>query len=201
MRIRAALGMNAEGVDPTEAESAFSLSDLKLSKSKVDALENAGVDSGDESEIEEMDDESSDDADSDEEYEKMLDAQMDKLYDEFLTRRGDDVKTMKAVKRSKIAKRALAGEAVMEDSALYDGDQEAYRKMINPDEVSDCIRCVDACSPFVLSVPGRSVPLLSCQTWGKAMLRNAFMSDHSCILCKCGPMCILHSSLLHIDLY
>lgn len=141
--------MNAEGIDVTEAESVFSLGELGLSKSKVDALENAGVDSdaedsdaGDESESDD------DDVDSEEEYEKMLDAQMEKLYDDYLTRRGDDVKTIKAVKRSKIAKRALAGEALVQDSTLFDGDAQAYQKMINPDEVRGDLHVV-CCMLFV----------------------------------------------------
>jgi hypothetical protein len=155
--------MNAEGIDVTEAESVFSLGELGLSKSKVDALENAGVDS--DAEDSDADDESEsddEDVDSEDEYEKMLDAQMEKLYDDYLTRRGDDVKTIKAVKRSKIAKRALAGEALVQDSTLYDGDAQAYQKMINPAEVRVDLRVVCAAcyvsSPFVLSVPGRSVP-------------------------------------------
>lgn len=129
--------MDAEGIDPTEAESVFSISELKLSKSKVDDLENAHASSSEEElESEEEKDEL---ADSDDEYEELLESQMDKLYDDFLTRRGDDVKTRKAVKRTKIAKRALAGEALVQDSEMFDGDTKAYHKMIEADEV--CDRC------------------------------------------------------------
>lgn len=178
--MRSALGMDAEGIDVTEAESAFSLSELKLSKSKVDELENA-VASSSESEVE-SDEERDELADSDEEYEELLESQMDKLYDDFLTRRGDDVKTRKAVKRTKVAKRALAGEALVQDAEMFDGDTKAYHKMINAEEVRFvvdlCVRvvwlpsvCVVPWSrfpPFVLSVPGSSVLLLSCLTWGTA---------------------------------
>lgn len=137
--------MDAEGIDVTEAESVFSLSELKLSKSKVDDLENADASSSEEeAESEEEKDEL---ADSDEEYEELLESQMDKLYDDFLTRRGDDVKTRKAVKRTKIAKRALAGEALVQDSEMFDGDTKAYHKLINVEEVCDrvCAYCVCAC--------------------------------------------------------
>jgi AdoMet-dependent rRNA methyltransferase SPB1 len=131
--------MNHEGIDVTEAETAFSLSELGLSRSKVDALENATIDvlTSEEEELN-SDDEDDDDSlvDSDEEYAKLLDSQMDKLYDDYLTRRGDSVKTRKAIKRSKIAKRALAGEAVAKDAELYDGDTKEYHKMINPEAVS-----------------------------------------------------------------
>lgn len=132
--------MDAEGIDVTEAESVFSLSELKLSKSKVDDLENAHASSSEEeADSEEEKDEL---ADSDEEYEELLESQMDKLYDDFLTRRGDDVKTRKAVKRTKIAKRALAGEALVQDSEMFDGDTKAYHKMINAEEVCDRVTCV-----------------------------------------------------------
>eukprot|EP00644_Phytophthora_capsici_P011472 jgi/Phyca11/550505/estExt2_Genewise1Plus.C_PHYCAscaffold_370249 len=127
LRIRAALGMNAEGIDVTEAESAFSLKELKMSKNKVDELENAGADSSDEELQFETSDEEDEDAgleDSDAEYDELLEASMEKAYDEFLTRRGDDVKTRKAVKRTKVAKRALAGEALVQDSEMFDGDMK-----------------------------------------------------------------------------
>ncbi|KAG7401457.1 AdoMet-dependent rRNA methyltransferase spb1 [Phytophthora boehmeriae] len=137
LRIRAALGMNQEGIDVTEAESAFSLSDLKLSKSKVDDLENANASSSEEELEFEEDDENAGLEDSDEEYDELLEASMEKAYEQFLTRRGDDVKTRKAVKRTKIAKRALAGEALVQDSEMFDGDMKQYQQMINPDESSD----------------------------------------------------------------
>ncbi|EEY58054.1 rRNA methyltransferase, putative [Phytophthora infestans T30-4] len=141
LRIRAALGMNADGIDVTEAESAFSLKELKLSKSKVDELENAGADSSSDEELQfETSDEEDEDAgleDSDAEYDELLEASMEKAYEQFLTRRGDDVKTRKAVKRTKVAKRALAGEALVQDSEMFDGDMKQYQKMINPDESSD----------------------------------------------------------------
>lgn len=203
LRIRAALGMNAEGIDVTEAESAFSLSELGLSKSKVDALENVGVDSDDsENEGEDESESNDEDGDSDEEYEKMLDEQMEKLYEDFLTRRGDDVKTIKAVKRSKIAKRALAGEALVQDSTLYDGDALAYQKMINPDEVrrrsTCCVLHVCVSSPFVLSVPGCSVPC-SVVKHGEER-RIAIMSDRVPLRkCERGPLCILQS-LHHVHI-
>ncbi|KAJ8544253.1 hypothetical protein ON010_g12015 [Phytophthora cinnamomi] len=142
LRIRAALGMDAEGIDVTEAESAFSLKDLKMSKDKVDDLDNAGADSSDDEELqfETSDEEDDEDAgleDSDAEYDELLEASMEKAYEQFLTRRGDDVKTRKAVKRTKVAKRALAGEALVQDSEMFDGDMKQYKKMINPDESSD----------------------------------------------------------------
>ncbi|KAE8911681.1 pre-rRNA processing protein [Phytophthora fragariae] len=141
LRIRAALGMDAEGIDVTEAESAFSLKDLKMSKDKVDDLDNVGVESSNDEELQiETSDEEDEDAgleDSDAEYDELLEASMEKGYEQFLTRRGDDVKTRKAVKRTKVAKRALAGEALVLDSEMFDGDMKQYKKMINPDESSD----------------------------------------------------------------
>ncbi|OWZ24531.1 Ribosomal RNA large subunit methyltransferase J [Phytophthora megakarya] len=140
VRIRAALGMDAEGIDVTEAESAFSLKELKISKNKVDDLENAGADLSSDEELQFESEDEDEDAgleDSDAEYDELLEASMEKAYDEFLTRRGDDVKTRKAVKRTKVAKRALAGEALVQDSEMFDGDMKQYQKMINPDESSD----------------------------------------------------------------
>ncbi|KAG3202781.1 AdoMet-dependent rRNA methyltransferase [Phytophthora cactorum] len=141
LRIRAALGMNAEGIDVTEAESAFSLKELKMSKNKVDELENVGADSSSDEELQfetsDEEDENADLEDSDAEYDELLEASMEKAYEQFLTRRGDDVKTRKAVKRTKVAKRALAGEALVQDSEMFDGDMKQYQKMINPDESSD----------------------------------------------------------------
>jgi len=193
LRIRTALGMDAEGIDVTEAESAFSL------KEKVDDLENAGAESSDEElQFETSDEEEDGLEDSDEEYEELLDASMEKQYEAFLTRRGDDVKTRKAVKRTKVAKRALAGEALVQDSEMFDGDLKQYQKMINPDEVcAACLLCMFACAHgvphpcYLFRV--RSVPPLSCQTWGKATW-IAIMSDRVSRLLgaqrRRSPLCI-----------
>ncbi|TMW64196.1 hypothetical protein Poli38472_012818 [Pythium oligandrum] len=141
LRVRAAMGMEEEGIDVTEAESAFSLKELGITKAQVDQLENVGgFESDDDEELQfetSDEEESDDDADSDEEYKLVLESQMDKLYDDYLSRKGDSVKTKKAVKRTKVAKRALAGEALVQDAEMYDGDMAAYEKMINPDESSD----------------------------------------------------------------
>ncbi|POM70493.1 Ribosomal RNA large subunit methyltransferase J [Phytophthora palmivora] len=164
LRIRAALGMDAEGIDVTEAESAFSLKELKLSKNKVDELENAGADSSSDEELQfETDDEDADAGleDSDAEYDELLEASMEKAYDEFLTRRGDDVKTRKAVKRTKVAKRALAGEALVQDSEMFDGDMKQYQKMINPDESSDDSDDEDDDMNVSLKVPEKSSAAVS----------------------------------------
>lgn len=141
--------MDAEGIDVTEAESVFSLDKLGISKSKVDAIENVGAASDSESEIS-GDEAGSEDGlgDSDAEYEELLEAQMEKAYDQYLVRRGDDVKTKKAVKRTKVAKRALAGEALVQDSEMFDGDTKEYHKMINPEEVCvmfECCVCLRIC--------------------------------------------------------
>ncbi|KAH7474360.1 AdoMet-dependent rRNA methyltransferase spb1 [Phytophthora ramorum] len=164
LRIRAALGMNAEGIDVTEVESAFSLKELKLSKEKVDVLENAGADSSSDEELQfETDDEDEDAGleDSDAEYDELLEASMEKAYEQFLTRRGDDVKTRKAVKRTKIAKRALAGEALVQDSEMFDGDMQKYQKMINPDESSDDSSDDDDDLNVSLKVPEKSSAAMS----------------------------------------
>ncbi|GLD93750.1 hypothetical protein PINS_up002355 [Pythium insidiosum] len=142
LRLRAALGMDAEGIDVTEAESAFSLKELGISKAQVDLLDNAAdvanFESDDDAPLEfETSDDDDGDSDSDTEYTELLESQMDGLYDSYLSRKGDSAKTKKAVKRSKIAKRAIAGEALTQDAEMYDGDMAAYHKMINPDESSD----------------------------------------------------------------
>ncbi|POM70161.1 Ribosomal RNA large subunit methyltransferase J, partial [Phytophthora palmivora] len=156
--------MDAEGIDVTEAESAFSLKELKLSKNKVDELENAGADSSSDEELQFETDDEDDDAgleDSDAEYDELLEASMEKAYDEFLTRRGDDVKTRKAVKRTKVAKRALAGEALVQDSEMFDGDMKQYQKMINPDESSDESDDEDDDMNVSLKVPEKSSAAVS----------------------------------------
>lgn len=140
LRIRQALGMNEQGIDVADgAESAFSLKELGISKSHVDLLEDAGPISEDEEDREgrpESDTDLEFESDDDE-YTDVLESQMEKLYDDYLSRKGDAVKTKKAVKRSKIAKRAIAGEALTQDAEMYDGDMESYRKMIQVDESSD----------------------------------------------------------------
>ncbi|RLN98100.1 hypothetical protein BBJ28_00005919 [Nothophytophthora sp. Chile5] len=164
LRIRAALGMNAEGIDVTEAESAFSLSELKLSKSKVDELENAVAESSSEEEEEEEEDEDAGLEDSDAEYDELVESSMDKAYDEFLARRGDTVRTKKAVKRTKVAKRALAGEALVQDSEMFDGDTKQYQKMINADEVCGWLcdfMCVLVCVLCASEIPGFYVAFCS----------------------------------------
>uniref|UniRef100_A0AAV1SZB6 Putative rRNA methyltransferase n=1 Tax=Peronospora matthiolae TaxID=2874970 RepID=A0AAV1SZB6_9STRA len=139
LRLRAAMGMNAKGIDISEADATFSLKELKLSKNKVDELENTGADltSDEELQFETDDEDSGSLGDSDAEYDELLEASMEAAYEQFLTRRGDDVKTRKAVKRTKVAKRAIAGEALVQDSEMFDGDMKQYQQMINPDESSD----------------------------------------------------------------
>ncbi|KAI9914827.1 hypothetical protein PsorP6_007928 [Peronosclerospora sorghi] len=137
LRIRAALGMNADGIGVTDAKSAFSLKELKLSKSKVDALENAGIESSDDEVVETEVDDCTSSEESDAAYDEVLEASMEEAYEQYLSRRGDEKKTRRAVKRTKVAKRALAGEALVQDSAMFDGDMKQYDKLINPDESSD----------------------------------------------------------------
>lgn len=187
--------MDAEGIDVTEAESAFSLSELKLSKSKVDDLENAHASSSEEEEEEDAE-EIDELADSDEEYEELLESQMDKLYDDFMARRGEDKKTRKAVKRTKVAKRALAGEALVQDSEMYDGDKAAYHKMINAEEVRlgvQCAKCVCVCMSSPHSCYLFWVLLYSCSVVKHGAQGSGL---HSC-LTACGVSRVSARSYLH----
>ncbi|KAI9989836.1 hypothetical protein PInf_020123 [Phytophthora infestans] len=88
------------------------LEGAKLSKSKVDELENAGADSSSDEELQfETSDEEDEDAgleDSDAEYDECW---------KLRWRR--------------------PGEALVQDSEMFDGDMKQYQKMINPDESSD----------------------------------------------------------------
>ncbi|KAJ0389707.1 hypothetical protein ATCC90586_010678 [Pythium insidiosum] len=89
LRLRAALGMDAEGIDVTEAESAFSLKELGISKAQVDLLDNAAdvasFESDDDQPLEfETSEDEDDDDDSDTEYTELLESQMDGLYDSYL---------------------------------------------------------------------------------------------------------------------
>uniref|UniRef100_M4B9Z9 Ribosomal RNA methyltransferase SPB1-like C-terminal domain-containing protein n=1 Tax=Hyaloperonospora arabidopsidis (strain Emoy2) TaxID=559515 RepID=M4B9Z9_HYAAE len=153
--------MNAKGIDISEADAAFSLKELKLSKNKVDELENAGADltSDEELQFETDDDDGDSLGDSDAEYDELLEASMETAYEQFLTRRGDDVKTRKAVKRTKVAKRAMAGEALVQDSEMFDGDMKQYQKMINPDESFEqstfriaCVNCKDVVTMYLTAI-------------------------------------------------
>jgi len=147
------MGMNVEGIELPDDEQAFSLKKLGISKNDLKDIETNDMAYSSSSEAEMLED-SEADSEDDAEYEKVLEAQMEKLYDNFLSRRGDDVKTKKAVKRSKIAKRALAGQALVEDHALFDGDDEEYKKMINPEEVSNYVKLYLNTPHIVLSVRG-----------------------------------------------
>ncbi|KAF0764728.1 hypothetical protein AaE_003046 [Aphanomyces astaci] len=141
-RVRAAFGMNEAGIELTDDMQAFSLKKLGV-KNVADVDDGAYISDASDSDDDivapgsrgtaQGDDE--DDSDDDNGYDALLESQMDKLYDDYISRKGDGQKTKKAVKRTKIAKRALAGEALVEDHAMFDGDQEAYRKQINPEEV------------------------------------------------------------------
>ena len=176
LRLRAAMGMNAKGIDISEADAAFSLKELKLSKEKVDELENAGADLTSDEELQfETDDEDGDShGDSDAEYDELLEASMETAYEQFLARRGDDVKTRKAVKRTKVAKRALAGEALVQDSEMFDGDMKQYQKMINPDEV-----CAVACEVCVVPSPIRVICSGSISTFAQlSNMGKSIMNAH-----------------------
>ncbi|RHY87782.1 hypothetical protein DYB37_006194 [Aphanomyces astaci] len=173
-RVRAAFGMNEAGIELTDDMQAFSLKKLGV-KNVADVDDGAYISDASDSDDDivapgsrgtaQGDDE--DDSDDDNGYDALLESQMDKLYDDYISRKGDGQKTKKAVKRTKIAKRALAGEALVEDHAMFDGDQEAYRKQINPEEV----RSVDdendnkANNPLVVSLKRPERPSAVASRW------------------------------------
>ncbi|KDO24228.1 hypothetical protein SPRG_09864 [Saprolegnia parasitica CBS 223.65] len=136
-RLRAAMGMSEAGIELTDDGQAFSLKKLGLGKSNINDLDDgAYASASDSDELLEPEHGNGDD-DDDDDMAAIMESQMEKLYDEYLSRKGDGAKTKKAIKRSKVAKRALAGEALVEDHTMFDGDNEAYEKMINPEESSD----------------------------------------------------------------
>ncbi|OQR91011.1 rRNA methyltransferase, partial [Thraustotheca clavata] len=136
-RVRAAMGMSEAGIDITDDGQAFSLKKLGLAKDNLKEIDDGAYASASDSDELLEPEHGEEDDDDDQDMNALMESQMEKLYDEYLSRKGEGAKTKKAVKRSKIAKRALAGEALVEDHAMFDGDQEAYEKMINPDESSD----------------------------------------------------------------
>ncbi|KAF0701291.1 Aste57867_8220 [Aphanomyces stellatus] len=167
-RVRAAMGMSETGIELTDDAQAFSLKKLGVKNiADVDDGEyiSDAADSDDELVAPEMDED--DDDDDDGAYDALLESQMDKLYDDYLSRKGDGDKTKKAVKRSKIAKRALAGEALVADHALFDGDKETYEKMINPDESSDDSDSDDekVANPLVVSLKRPERPSAVASRW------------------------------------
>ena len=110
----------------------LALKKLGLGKSNLNDLDDgAYASASDSDELLEPEHGNGDDEDDDD-MAAIMESQMEKLYDEYLSRKGDGAKTKKAIKRSKVAKRALAGEALVEDHTMFDGDNEAYEKMIKP---------------------------------------------------------------------
>ncbi|CAK4074171.1 unnamed protein product [Aphanomyces euteiches] len=166
-RVRAAMGMNEAGIELTDDGQAFSLKKIGV-KNVADLDDGAYVspteDSDDEIVAPVFDEDDDDDEDDDKAYDALLESQMDKLYDDYISRKGDGEKTKKAVKRSKIAKRALAGQALVEDHAIYDGDQEAYQKMINPEESSD-ESDEEPSNPLVVSLKRPQRPSVVASRW------------------------------------
>ena len=132
------MGMDMLGAEITQ-EQVFKLDDLSMSKTKVDAIMNAGIQESDDSQDNFSDSSESDDDNSDEEeenkYNAMVEAQMDSLYSEYLAKMDPSKMNKRATKRTKVAKRALAGEGLVQDAELLDGDSKAYRDLLNAAEV------------------------------------------------------------------
>ncbi|OQR84526.1 rRNA methyltransferase [Achlya hypogyna] len=161
-RLRAAMGMSEAGIELTDDAQAFSLKKLGLAKSNLNDLDDgAYASASDSDELLEPEHDGNDDDDDD--MDAVMESQMEKLYDEYLTRKGEGAKTKKAVKRSKIAKRALAGEALVEDHTMFDGDNEAYNKMLNPEESSDESDAEE--NPLVVSLKQPTRPSAAVSRW------------------------------------
>lgn len=126
------MGMDLQGVEMALDDQVFSMDTLGLSKESVDTLMNAGVEHSEE-DNDSFDD--SEDSSDEEGYEQVVDEQMDSMYDLYMSKKKPSDKTKSAVKRTKIAKRALAGEQLVADSALYDNNSKAYAQMLEPDQV------------------------------------------------------------------
>jgi AdoMet-dependent rRNA methyltransferase SPB1 len=127
--------MNEQGIEVPEDDQIFSLKKIGASYQNVDPVLQGDVPqdviSNDSvQEMSELEFESEDDNCAE------IDQQMEKMYDLYLSNKSTAEKTKSAVKRTKVAKRALAGQGLVQDSMLYDGDQQAYHKMIQVEHVS-----------------------------------------------------------------
>jgi hypothetical protein len=162
------MGMSEAGIEITDDAQAFSLKKLAglQEGSMLDAIVDprqhddedvaaASMSDEDDKSIDGDQDDNVDDADNDDDDDEedtvLLERQMEALYEQYVQRRKDS-RHLPLVKRpqkqSKITKRALAGAALVEDHTVLDGDQEAYAKMINPDDVRAYI-CIYICYTLV----------------------------------------------------
>lgn len=153
--------MEHEGIDLADQDRAFDLSALGVKKS--DDVDNVGLAESSKSGNSSSDSEATDDEGSD--YAELLEKHLDSMYEQYLTANKDDVEpTARRKKLAKVVKRAIAAESHMEDIKMYDGDSSAYAKLLNVEKVSLKSKRTKT-SHFVLSVPGLSMLLFSCQTW------------------------------------
>ena len=131
------MGMDLNAIEIGDDDQVFNLKKLKMSKAKVDAVMNAGEveEEEEETKVSAESDDSSDASDS-EKYEAALEAQMDSMYEQYLSTKDEKTLNKRAVKRTKVAKRALAGETLVNDAAMYDGNSKAYAELLEAEKVS-----------------------------------------------------------------
>ena len=131
------MGMDLNAIEIGDDDQVFNLKKLKMSKAKVDAVMNAGEveEEEEETKVSAESDDFSDASDS-EKYEAALEAQMDSMYEQYLSTKDEKTLNKRAVKRTKVAKRALAGETLVNDAAMYDGNSKAYAELLEAEKVS-----------------------------------------------------------------
>ena len=137
--------MDQQGIEIVEEDTTFNLRKLGLSSELVDEL-NSGIapeedvmNNVDEHEL--LAQQSSEDESEEEDDNKANEQALDRLYAEYLsrnTKKGTIDLSRTQQKRTKIAKRALAEQAVVEDMSLYDGNDTQYKKLLQVEVVRTC---------------------------------------------------------------
>ncbi|CAM9738667.1 unnamed protein product, partial [Ectocarpus fasciculatus] len=141
LRSRVAMGMENTAVDLPDEEGVFSLASIKtggelesirdvdLSKLEASAMD---VAAGNEEEESGEEDGSSDEDDDSDAEDAKLEAHLAEGYLRFLQAKDENrrMEGTRLAKRTKKAKAAKAAEEEMEDTALYDGDQQRYLQLL-----------------------------------------------------------------------
>ncbi|KAG5181819.1 Spb1 C-terminal domain-containing protein [Tribonema minus] len=146
LRQRVAMGMEAGPIEVADDEGVFSLATIS-GDGDLDAIREVDLGQVSDGELglgsDVSGDEAADDDDQDsmdeDEYNRRLEEDLDAAYEEYLstTKKTEAKEGTSMAKRAKKAKAVKAAEEEMEDTVLYDGDQQKYLEMLAGEKETD----------------------------------------------------------------
>eukprot|EP00611_Tribonema_gayanum_P012939 TRINITY_DN2365_c0_g1_i1.p1 TRINITY_DN2365_c0_g1~~TRINITY_DN2365_c0_g1_i1.p1 ORF type:complete len:1046 (+),score=376.55 TRINITY_DN2365_c0_g1_i1:217-3354(+) len=146
LRQRVAMGMEAGPIEVADDEGVFSLATIS-GDGDLDAIREVDLGQVSDGELglgsdvsgDEADDDDDQDSVDEDEYNRRLEEDLDAAYEEYLstTKKTEAKEGTSMAKRAKKAKAVKAAEEEMEDTVLYDGDQQKYLEMLAGEKETD----------------------------------------------------------------